>query len=534
VIFHGVCWRAKTGVMKNETPIPASQALALERFAFITQIPALLREGFPLAVALEQVSYRPFTLPDGTQRLHQRRTIEDWWYADQHGGFAGLCPKERADKGQPRLLTPEQQKGILEQAQAHLPVPVKGLYRRWSEQDPQLPSLSSIYRFLREHELNTKARRAQLRQPLGGATKCFEAPFVHDLWMTDFSPGPYLHPTDGAKAIPTHLCVILDDHSRLIPYAAYYLHADTQAFHQTLKEALRRRGVPAKLYTDQGGPFTNDHTRVVCANLGIRLLHAKPYHAWSKGKAERVLFTIQQDFEASLRLPGQGVASLEELNAKFSLWLQSVYHARVHSSTHLTPVERYQRGAHLVKALDPHLDLEQLFYHQLTRTVRRDGTVRLDNQLYEVDLSLRTLEVQLRFAPFRLDRSEVRYRGTAFGLAQPLNAQLNRQLPGGDAYEKRTESRTGVAGSPVGSHRGSLRPTLCPGLVGNPARPARPGLAGPNRHAAERPAPGRAQRRGQERPGGPLVGPVGPALVLSAALDPRQPERLRPALGPGP
>jgi hypothetical protein len=76
----------------------------------------------------------------------------------------------------------------------------------------------------------------------------------------------------------------IDDHSWLIPFAAYFLRADTQAFHQTVKEVLRRRGLPAKLYTDQGGPFTNDHTRVACANLGIRLLHAKPYHAWSREK----------------------------------------------------------------------------------------------------------------------------------------------------------------------------------------------------------------------------------------------------------
>lgn len=423
--------------MNQKSSTPPSQALALERFAFITQIQELVRQSFPLSVALEQVSARPFTMPDGTQRFHPPRTIEDWWYTYQHGGFAALTPKERADKGQPRTLSPEQQKWILEQAQAHLAVPIKVLYRRWREQDPQLPALNSIYRFLREHELHTKARRTQLRQPLGGATKCFEAPFVNDLWMTDFSPGPYLHSTDGSKAQPTFLCLIIDDHSRLIPYAAYYLRADTQAFHQTLKEAVRRRGLPTKLYTDQGGPFTNDHTRVVCANLGIRLLHARPYHAWSKGKAERVLFTIQQDFEAGLRLPGEAAGNLAELNAKFSLWLQSVYHVRSHSSTGMTPVERYQRGAHLVKALDPHLDLDELFYHQLTRTVRRDGTVRLGNRLYEVDLSLRTLEVQLRLDPFKLDRIQVFYRGKPFGLAKLVNAQLNSQLPGSDTYEKR-------------------------------------------------------------------------------------------------
>jgi putative transposase len=440
VFFREPVRGAKASIMKNEPSPPPSPALALERFALIAKLQDLLRQGFPLSVALEQVSLCPLTLPDGSQRLYARRTIEDWWYDYQHGGFAALAPKVRSDKGQPRTLSAQQQKWILEQAQAHLAVPVKVLERRWREQDPQLPSLNSIYRFLRQHELHTKARRQQLRQPLGGATKCFEAPFVNDLWMTDFSQGPSLHPAGSAKAIPTFLCVVIDDHSRLIPYGAYSLRADTQAFHQTLKEAVRRRGLPTKLYTDQGGPFTNDHTRVVCARLGIRLLHAKPYHAWSKGKVERILFTIQQDFEAGLRLPGQAAGSLEELNAKFSLWLQSVYHVRVHSSTGMTPTERYQRGAHLVKALDPHLDLDQLFYHQVGRTVRRDGTVRLGNQLYEVDLSLRTLEVQLRFDPAKLDRVEVFYRSTPFGLAKPVNLHLNSQLQGGAPYEKRSQS----------------------------------------------------------------------------------------------
>jgi hypothetical protein len=119
--------------MKNEPQIPPAQALALERFAFITQIQDCLRQGFPLSVALEQVSLRPLTLPDGRQRLCAGRTLEDWWYAYQQGGFAALAPKVRTDKGQPRTLTPQQQKWILEQSQAHLAVPVKVLYRRWRE-----------------------------------------------------------------------------------------------------------------------------------------------------------------------------------------------------------------------------------------------------------------------------------------------------------------------------------------------------------------------------------------------------------------
>ena len=108
--------------MKNESQIAQAQALALERFAFITQIQDLLRQGFPLSVALEQVSFRPLSLPDGGQRLCARRTIEDWWYDYQRGGFAALAPKVRTDKGQPRKLTAGQQKWILEQAQLEEPL----------------------------------------------------------------------------------------------------------------------------------------------------------------------------------------------------------------------------------------------------------------------------------------------------------------------------------------------------------------------------------------------------------------------------
>ena len=232
---------------------------------------------------------------------------------------------------------------------------------------------------------------------------------------------------------------VVDDHSRLIPYAAYYARADTQAFLDTLKQAVRRRGLPRTLYTDQGGPFTCDHTRIVCAQLGIRLLHAKPYHSWSKGKVERLIHTIQADFEAGLRLPGQAVDSRADLNAAFARWIQGVYHPRVHSATGMSPEARYQRGAHLVRPLAADLDLEPLFYTRLTRTVRRDATVRIDNQLYEVDLCLRSLPVILRFDPFKRDRIEVYYHGTSFGLAQRVNSHLNSQIDGSRHYEKRPQ-----------------------------------------------------------------------------------------------
>jgi putative transposase len=322
------------------------------------------------------------------------------------------------------------------QARAHPAIAIKVLYRQWKQIDPKLPSIYAIYSVLRQHDLSQRSRHYLMRQSISGPTKAFEVPFVNDLWMVDFSPGPFLHLAGQKKATPTHLCAILDDHSRVVPQAAYYLQAGTRSFHHSFQEAIRRRGLPRKLYTDQGGPFINDHTRVICANLGVRLLHAKPYHAWSKGKIERFFHTLQQDFEARLRLPGQGAASLEALNARLADWLQTVYHVRRHEGIGMSPQERFARGSAQVRPLDPHLDLERLFYAQAFRVVRKDGTVRLDNCLLEVDLALRGLEVRLRFDPWTLERVEVDYRGQSFGLARKVDRHLNSQLQGGQTYEK--------------------------------------------------------------------------------------------------
>ena len=140
---------------------------------------------------------------------------------------------------------------LLSQVSQYPEIPLTVLYERWTQAGQPLPSLRTLYRFLRSKGYDAASlRRGRLQT---GPTKAFEAPFVNDLWMTDFSPGPKLN-IDG-KVLTTHLCLILDDHSRLITYGAYYLTADSYAFHQTLKQAVQRRGIPYKLT-----PITASHS----------------------------------------------------------------------------------------------------------------------------------------------------------------------------------------------------------------------------------------------------------------------------------
>lgn len=409
--------------MQNQTPTN-KERLSLLRYAVICHIKTLRQDATPLAECLRDAASRPWPGEDGY--YYSYRTIETWWYNHERKGFVGLSGKaKRADAGKSRVIDPETGLWIIDAISKTPNTPLSVLYRHWQEHGRGLPSLSAVLRYLAAHGYDRRSLKAGRLET--GPTKAFEAPAANDLWMVDFACGPTLRTPEG-RALATHLCLLLDDHSRLIPYAAYYLSGDTASFLDCLKQAVLRRGLPIKLYTDQGKPFVNTHARIVCANLGIRLLHAKPYHAWSKGKVERLIRTIQGDFEATLRLEGEHVHTLVELNTCFSRWIASIYHLRTHGSTNMSPHERFTRAGHPLRTLEEPEKIDALFYTRIERVVRKDGTVTLRKKLLEVNLALRALKVELRYDPVAFDRVEVWHKGSFHGLAHVANLHLNSQI----------------------------------------------------------------------------------------------------------
>lgn len=88
------------------SPNPA-ETLALERFGLMTKIQDALAQQIPLAQALQMASAVPVRRADGSSRTFSVRTLEDWWYACQKGGFSKLHPQTRSDKGTMRVFIPE-------------------------------------------------------------------------------------------------------------------------------------------------------------------------------------------------------------------------------------------------------------------------------------------------------------------------------------------------------------------------------------------------------------------------------------------
>ena len=155
--------------MKN-TSSAVQEAIALRRMSLVQALIDLIQHPWPLSAALEQVA-STHPLPGDSEAPPQfvaRRTLEDWYYAFKKGGFDGLKPKLRSDRGKPRRLSARQQQWILEQVRCFPGVAVKLLYRQWKQADPTLPALSAVYRWLEQNDLDAQGRRYLLRQNIPG------------------------------------------------------------------------------------------------------------------------------------------------------------------------------------------------------------------------------------------------------------------------------------------------------------------------------------------------------------------------------
>jgi len=413
-----------------------SDALALARHAAVSWIQEALKQNYTLARATALASERTWG-----GKTYSASTLENWYYAYQLEGFEALQRQPRKDKGTRKALSPEACQALLELRQKHPELKIKVLVRQLIEKGVLQPgtfSLPSVYRFFAAHQMDAHSIKHNPPPPATGPTKAFECPLANDLWMTDMMFGPTLKLASG-QVVHTRLFALLDDCSRLVPHAQYYDSEKLCCFLDCLRQGLARRGFPEKLYTDQGKIFTSYHLQIVCANLKVRLCHAKPYAAWSKGKIERWFRTLQQDFEA--RLVIDPAHSLEELNERLWRWIEGEYHQRPHSALNgQTPAERFAQRALNLRTAGPDTDWEALFLTRVQRRVRLDATVSVQGQLWEVPVHLRGRLIELRFNPFDWRRVEIWHEDKYVGLARRCDKRLNSKTYTDSDYDRPDKS----------------------------------------------------------------------------------------------
>jgi putative transposase len=401
------------------------QALALFRYGLIaefTQLPA----GSPgLYARLRDKAQADYVIPGSTRTRVAPETLRHWLKDYRRGGFEALLPKGRADRGRSRALPQAVADALMSLKDERPALSIPQLIRAVREAGAAPASLalppSTVHRLLSRAGLMHK-------EPVDASGKDRRAfAFAHagQLWMSDVMHGPSVA-VPGRGRRKAYLLAFIDDATRVVPYCAFALSENTQAFLVVFKQALMRRGIPQRLYVDNGANYRSQHLALVCAKLGVALIHARPYQPQGKGKMERWFRTARAQFVS--RLGASDTENLEALNRRLWAWVEGEYHQSPHRGLEgQTPLDRWAMSADKVRLPTAGLDLEALFLFEAKRRVQRDRTVSLNGTLFEADAALVGHTVTLRYDPAApASRGvEIWLDGQFISRATPLDAYAN-------------------------------------------------------------------------------------------------------------
>ncbi len=368
---------------------------------------------------LNEIAAGTWQIPGSQRTSIGRSTVVKWLacYQRSGGDIESLKPRSRSDRGSSRSIDDETAAALVALKQ-QLPECSLDALMRIARQRKIIhagfcASRQSVYRLFANHGLNDAHPRPVDRRR-------FEAELPNDLWQSDWLHGPKII-VDGVMR-KTYLFAIIDDHSRLIVHAQFYLSESIDSFRDCLMLALLKRGLPRRLYTDNGSAFRSHLLRYACARLGIALLHSRPGIPEGRGKIERFFRTVRSQL---LPLLGE-TANLQQMNAGLYDWLEHDYHARPHSTTKVSPLERYLKHLHALRPAPA--NLLDYFRNPVTRKVDKDRAVSLDGRLFEAPVGLIGRSVTLLYHKDDPLRVEVMLGEQSYGFLTPLDPLVNSRV----------------------------------------------------------------------------------------------------------
>jgi transposase InsO family protein len=373
-----------------------SQQIALFRYSLIASAVAGTFEAPSVARHFRNVAAKKHKHPDGSHVTVNYHSLERWFYSYKKRGLAGITPKERVDVGKPRVLSDDVTDRIHTLREEFPYITGTAIYEKLIEEgalDADGASLSTIHRYIRKNELKPSSENQQ-------AVLSFEMEFANDCWQADTSQGPVIK-LSGKKE-RTFLISFIDDASRMIVHAQFYLNDNAVNMQDAFRQAIAKFGVPKMLYVDNGKTYDNLQLQLICASLGVVLAHSRPYIPKGRGKIERAFRTIKDGWMNAVDWNAFG--SLDELNGALSTFLSEKYTNNVHSSLKATPKERFLKDYDKIR----HLQAEELDFHFLHRKecrVTNAATIKLLGTEYEVPQRYIGSKIKIRYLP--TDMSEL-------------------------------------------------------------------------------------------------------------------------------
>jgi transposase InsO family protein len=346
-------------------------------------------------------------------------TLERWFYAAKRSSdpIQTLRVKRRSDARVSRTLSNEIKNASKNQYREHpgwsyqlhcdnLAVIAKQLIP-----PVDAPSYSTIFRYMKSNGF-TKQRVIKQRHTAGAiiATeklesreiRSYEVEHVNALWHLDFHHGSRKILDKNGKWQKPLLLAILDDHSRLICHAQWYLDETAESLTHGFMQALQKRALPRALMSDNGSAMISAEFTQGLERLSILHQPTLPYSPYQNAKQE--VFWAQIEGRLMAMLEGESDLTLSILNNATIAWIEFEYHKKVHSEIADTPLNRYLNGKNVGRNCPENTVLKHAFCDEVKRRQRRsDGTFTIKGCRFEIPSQYRHLQnLTVRYARWNL------------------------------------------------------------------------------------------------------------------------------------
>ena len=196
----------------------------------------------------------------------------------------------------------------------------------------------------------------------------FERSEPNELWQMDYKG--HFPMSCGLRC---HPLTVLDDCSRFLIGLHASDNEQTESTQQILINAFRCYGLPDAILCDNGPPWGSpggeySALEVWLIRLGIRVLHGRPYHPQTQGKAERFHQTLKYDL-----LKRHQWINLHDSQKRFDQFRYTYNHDRPHESIDMqVPAQRYYPSRR-----NYHKNISVLEYDEgeLLRVVKKKGEI---------------------------------------------------------------------------------------------------------------------------------------------------------------
>ena len=324
-----------------------------------------------------------------------RSCIKNWYLSYKKYGIKALEVKTRNDKNTSRKLSNETIERIQTLREEFPRITGTAIYKKLIEEgyiNQKDISLSTILRYIKSNNLKAN-------QIVNTERRMFEMEHVNLCWQADTSVGPYIK-IDGVK-YKTYIIMFIDDKSRLIMGYDVFLNDNAINMQKVFKNAIKTYGKPKRLFVDNGGPYDNKQLSLICASLGIELIHAKPYTPEAKAKQERLFRTIKDGWMRCT--DWNSFKDLDDERKSLEEFIKNNYINKIHSTTKMTPNDRWHEEYNQVEFLDEDF-IEECFLHRTFNKVRKDRTIKFSNDYYEVPFKYVGQTIELRYDPNDLSK----------------------------------------------------------------------------------------------------------------------------------